>query len=98
MSSPIFIGAARTVTHGGIPQGAAVGVLFLTGELMILVHPACVLVGVILWPLLAAITRHDDKILRIAWLALTTSWHNRHCRFWGGSSYSPVVRKRQWKR
>lgn len=87
MSFPLFKGATRSPTIGGVPiipllimciTIASCAMLFSL-KLWLLIIPA--------WFIMRQITLNDDKAFRIWWLWLDTKGKNSN-KFWGASTYS----------
>lgn len=96
---PTFKGAGRVPTKLGIPT------LILVGTVMAVAITAMV-AGLVWWlslliilPIFAAITRHDDRAFHILALGIRTRFLNRNKRFWNGSSYTPLTypKRRRWR-
>ncbi len=58
------------------------------------------LAGLVVYPVLLGITRHDENAFRIMELAIKTRFLNRNKKFWAGSSYAPssYSKRRPWLR
>jgi type IV secretion system protein VirB3 len=102
---PLFKGATRVATVGGVPLiplvvlvvgVASVGVLFGVYWLALLLPG---------WLLMAQVTRSDDRAFRILWLWMQTRLASRlrtlwwsGGEFWGASTYSLTDgRVRSWE-
>lgn len=97
---PLFKGATRVATiKGGVPTRAFVGLIFLTVTVAMftlwgwLLFPA-------LYPLVAIISRNDDRAFWILELWFKTKFMALNKAFWGAISYtpSPYSRRRPWCR
>lgn len=97
---PVFKGLGRKPTYFGIPT------VWFLGTFMA-VAMAAMLFGLILWgslivilPVLAIITKTDDRALDVWILELKTRWRNKNKSFWNGSSYTPLnhPKRRPWRK
>lgn len=96
---PLFKGATRIPTlKGGVPTRAFIGLLFLT-----LIVASFTLWGWLLlslYPVMAVISRNDDRAFWIWELWLRTKFMARNKRFWGAISFTPTPqgRRRPWRK
>jgi len=87
---PFFKGATRVPTvAGGIPTRPFVGLIMVAATLGMVTLYAWALVPA-LYPVMAMVTRQDDRAFRIIELWLRTRVVNHHKRFWRGSTYAPA--------
>lgn len=91
---PLFKGATRAATKGGVPLPPLLFMLMFVGSVAILVSLWGLVLAPILWATMAAITRHDDRAFRIWGLWLETQARNRNKRIWRASSYAPASYRR----
>nr|WP_082886870.1 VirB3 family type IV secretion system protein [Achromobacter ruhlandii] len=97
---PLFKGATRAATvKGGVPARALAGLAIVT----LLVASFTLwgwLLGPILYPVVAVLSRHDDRAFWIWELWAKTKLFARNKRFWGAISLSPTQysKRRPWSR
>jgi len=89
---PLFKGATRLPTYGGIPRNVMLLNLMIGGTLFMTLHFYAIAIFLILWIICYAITKHDDRMFRIIWLVMKTKWASRSVftKKWGGYSCSPT--------
>src|SRR3546814_4278306 len=96
---PVFRGLGRKATFMGVPTKLLLGAF--TGVAMIAMTAGLACWGLlfVVIPMLAILTRDDDKALDVLWLELKTRRRNRNQRFWQGSSYAVqgYHRRRPWR-
>ena len=97
---PLFKGATRAATvKGGVPARALVALVIVT----LLVASFTLwgwLLGPILYPVVAVLSRHDDRAFWIWELWAKTKLFAPNKRFWGAISLSPTQysKRRPWSR
>jgi len=92
---PLFKGATRIATVHGVPTVPLILMLITVACVTLLTSLWWALLAGPLWLVMAAITKSDDRAFRIWGLWIETKMMNRNKRFWGASSYSPVVARRE---
>jgi type IV secretion system protein VirB3 len=98
---PLFKGATRVATvKGGVPTRAFVGLVFLTVIVAMFIRIWGWAVFPILYPIVAVISRNDDRAFWILELWWKTKFNVRTKAFWGAVSYTPTPysRRRPWCR
>lgn len=85
---PLFKGATRIPTVGGVPMIPLMIMLVIVASLAMLFSLFAWFVAVPLWFIMAQITKNDDMAFRIWGLWFDTKWRNGNKTFWGASSYS----------
>jgi len=97
---PLFAGATRVPTTGGVATVPLLVMLTCVAFLASMLHLMLWLLAPLLWMLMAMITRQDDRAFRMWWLWFETRALNRFKRFWQASSYTatPYSRRRPWRR
>ncbi|MBO9352844.1 hypothetical protein GG851_02475 [Bordetella petrii] len=97
---PLFKGATRIATiKGGVPTRAFMGLVFVTVVIAMFTLWGW-LVGPVLYPVLAVLSRNDDRAFWIWELWLRTKFLARNKRFWGAVSLTPTPhsKRRPWRR
>lgn len=91
---PLFKGATRLPTFGGVPRTVALTIMMISGVLWLNIHLYALPLAVFLWFVAWCITKKDDRIFRIFALCWKTKVTNKiestFHKKWGGSSYSPT--------
>lgn len=98
---PLFKGATRVATvKGGVPTRAFVGLVFLTVVVAMFIRIWGWAVFPILYPIVAIISRNDDRAFWILELWWKTKFTVRTKAYWGAVSYTPTPysRRRPWCR
>lgn len=96
----LFKGATRVATiKGGVPARAFVFMMVGVGTLGMF-SIKFLLLALILYPIMAAISRHDDRAFWILELWARTKLFAKNKRFWGAISFSPAPyqKRRAWCR
>lgn len=96
----LFKGATRVATiKGGVPARAFVFMMVGVGALGMFSIKFLLLIP-ILYPIMAAISRHDDRAFWILELWLRTKVFAPNKRFWGAVSFTPTPyqKRRAWCR
>lgn len=98
MAFPLFKGATRTPTVGGVPVKPLFGMLMLVAILAMCVSLWLWALAAPLWGVMAAVTRTDDRAFDIAILWIDTKVRNGW-RVWRASSYAPLGydKNRPWR-
>ena len=97
---PLFKGATRVATiKGGVPTRAFIALVFLT----VITASFTLwgwLLGPILYPILAVLSRNDDRAFWIWELWIRTKWLAPNKRFVGAISLTPIPysKRRPWCR
>ena len=97
---PLFKGATRIATiKGGVPTRAFMGLVFLTVVVAMFTLWGWLL-GPVLYPVLAVLSRNDDRAFWIWELWLRTKFFAPNKRFWGAISLTPTPhsKRRPWCR
>lgn len=97
---PLFKGATRAATiKGGVPSRAFVALVLLTLFVAMFTYWGWAL-GPILYPVVAVLSRNDDRAFWIWELWLKTKCFAANKRFWGAISLtpSPYSKRRPWCR
>ncbi|MFG0230543.1 type IV secretion system protein VirB3 [Achromobacter sp. 413638] len=97
---PLFKGATRVPTiKGGVPTRAFVGLVFLTVTVAMFNYRGWLLFPA-LYPIVAIISRNDDRAFWIWELWFKTKFTAPNKTFWGAVSYTPTPysRRRPWCR
>lgn len=97
---PLFKGATRIATiKGGVPTRAFVALVFLTVTVAMFTLWGWLL-GPILYPILAVLSRNDDRAFWIWELWFKTKLLAPNKRFWGAISLTPIPysKRRRWCR
>lgn len=97
---PLFKGATRIATiKGGVPTRAFVGLIFLTVTVASFTLYGWLLFPM-LYPVLAIISRNDDRAFWVWELWVKTKLFAPNKRFWGAISLTPTPysRRRPWTR
>ena len=97
---PLFKGATRVATiKGGVPTRAFIGLVFLTVTTASFTLWGWLL-GPILYPILAVLSRNDDRAFWIWELWIRTKFLAPNKRFWGAISLTPIPysKRRSWCR
>ena len=96
---PVFKGLGRKATYMGIPTVWFIGTIMLVGFSAMLFGLWIWLLLFVLLPVMAIVTKTDDRAFDIWGLELTTRARNRNKKHWNGSSYSPLSypRQRPWR-
>lgn len=98
---PLFKGATRVATvKGGVPTRAFVGLVFLTVVVAMFIRIWGWLVFPVLYPIVAVISRNDDRAFWILELWWKTKFTVPNKAFWGAVSYTPTPYspRRPWLR
>jgi len=97
---PLFAGATRTPTTGGVPTLPLLIMLTAVAFLASIVHLVLWILGPVLWQAMALVTRKDDRAFRMWWLWFETRAINRFKGLWQASTYTtaPYSRHRSWRR
>lgn len=96
---PLFKGATRTATiKGGVPTRAFVSLVFLTVTAASITLYGWLLFPV-LYPIVAVISRNDDRAFWIWELWIKTKLFAPNKRFWGAISLTPTPysSRRPWR-
>lgn len=95
---PVFKGLGRKPTFLGIPTVWFLSVVSAVAFLAMLFGLWLWLSLFIILPIMAAISKTDDRAFEIWILEIKTRMRNKGKNFWGGSSYSPNIhsKKRPW--
>lgn len=89
MPFPAFNGLRRKAVVLGVPVVALVSMLIGVAVIALLAGLVWWVLALVLWPVMAVITKNDDNAFRTLGLWVMTKVRNcRSVRFWGGSSYS----------
>lgn len=97
---PLFKGATRIATiKGGVPTRAFVALVFLNVTAAMFTLWGWLL-GPILYPILAVLSRNDDRAFWIWELWFKTKLLAPNKRFWGAISLTPIPysKRRRWCR
>lgn len=97
---PLFKGATRVATvKGGVPTRAFVGLVFFVVTAAMFTVLGWLLFP-ILYPIMAVISRNDDRSFWIWELWWKTKFSVPNKAFWGAVSYTPTPysRRRPWSR
>ncbi|MDH0740361.1 MULTISPECIES: type IV secretion system protein VirB3 [Achromobacter] len=97
---PLFKGATRVATvPGGVPTRAFAGLVFVTVTAASFTLWGWLLFPV-LYPVMAILSRHDDRAFWIWELWVKTKFLAKNKRFWGAISLTPTPysRRRPWAR
>ena len=103
---PLFKGATRAATVGGVPLIPFVGLVLVVASTAIILGVYWLAALVPGWLVMAQITRGDDRAFRVLSLWLQTKALNRlrmlavlgRGEFWGASTYSLADgRRRSWE-
>lgn len=98
---PLFKGATRVATvKGGVPTRAFVGLVFLTVVIAMFIRIWGWLVFPALYPIVAVISRNDDRAFWILELWWKTKFTVPNKAFWGAVTYTPTPYspRRPWLR
>lgn len=98
---PLFKGATRVATvKGGVPTRAFVGLVFLTVVIAMFIRIWGWLVFPALYPIVAVISRNDDRAFWILELWWKTKFTVPNKAFWGAATYTPTPYspRRPWLR
>lgn len=91
---PLFKGACRLPTFGGVPRMVILGTFVFCGAAFMTLHFYAVALFGFLWFVEWCISKHDDRMFRILVLAARTKVFNLvnspFTKLWGGSSYGTV--------
>ncbi|WP_116893105.1 type IV secretion system protein VirB3 [Pseudomonas savastanoi] len=91
---PLFKGATRLPTLGGIPRTVVLVIAMIAGGLWLNIHFYALPIAGVIWFVCWRITLKDDRIFRIIWLCWKTKIKNGiespFKKKWGGSTYSPT--------
>lgn len=91
---PLFKGATRLPTFAGVPRTVIIATFIFCATLFMTIHLSAVVLFGLLWFIEFCISKHDDRMFRIIWLAIMTKGLNMinspFTKLWGGSSYSPT--------
>ncbi|MNL17513.1 Type IV secretion system protein virB3 [compost metagenome] len=97
---PLFKGATRVATiKGGVPTRAFAGLVMLTVAVAMFTLWGWLLLP-LLYPVIAIISRNDDRAFWIWELWIKTKLFAMNKRFWGAISLTPTPysRRRPWTR
>ena len=97
---PLFKGATRAATiKGGVPTRAFVALVLLTLFVAMFTLWGWA-IGPILYPVVAVLSRNDDRAFWIWELWVKTKFLAKNKRFWGAISLTPTPysRRRPWAR
>jgi len=91
---PLFKGATRLATFGGVPRTVFLGTFVFCAALFMTLHLYALALFAFLYFVEWCISKYDDRMFRILALTVRTKGVNRlnspFTAKWGGSSYSPV--------
>ena len=98
-SYPVFKGLGRKPTFMGVPTTLLLGAFIVVAFIAMTIGLIWWLLLVVVLPVIAIITREDDKAFDVLWLELKTRSRNRNKAFWNGSSYAPsgYDKRRPWR-
>lgn len=98
-SYPVFKGLGRKATFMGIPTTLLLGAFACVAIISMMAGLAWWGLLFLVIPVLAVLTRDDDKALDVLWLEFKTRRRNRNQRVWRGSSYAlqGYHRHRPWR-
>lgn len=97
---PLFKGATRVATiKGGVPTRAFLALVFVTVTIAMFALWGW-LIGPLLYPILAVLSRNDDRAFWIWELWLKTKFLAPNKRYWGAISLTPTAysKRRTWCR
>ena len=103
---PLFKGATRVATVGGVPLIPLVALVLSVTSAAVTFGIGWLALLVPGWLLMRQVTKSDDRAFRILWLWAQTKLANRlrmmrfsgRDEFWGASTYSPSDARRSWER
>lgn len=91
---PLFKGATRLPTLGSVPRTVILSTFIFCATLFMTIHMWAIALFAFLWFVEYCISKHDDRMFRVLWLAFTTKVVNMinspFTKLWNGSSYSPT--------
>lgn len=96
----LFKGATRVATiKGGVPTRAFV-MMLIAVAIPAMFNWKFVLLIPMLYPIMAIISRHDDRAFWILELWIKTKFRAANVKFWGAVSFTPTpyFRRRAWLR
>jgi type IV secretion system protein VirB3 len=85
---PLFKGATRAPTVGGVPMIPLMCMLIVVATIAMMISLWCWFLALPLWFVMAQITKNDDRAFRIWGLWFDTKCRNSNKIFWGASTYS----------
>lgn len=99
-SYPVFKGLGRKPTFMGLPTNLLLGTFICVAFIAMTIGLIWWLLLVVMLPVIAIMTREDEKAFDVLWLELKTRTRNRNKAFWQGSSYAPsgYDTGRPWRR
>ncbi|UUL21331.1 VirB3 family type IV secretion system protein [Escherichia albertii] len=73
---PLFKGATRLPTFAGVPRTVIIATFIFCATLFMTIHLWAVVLFGLLWFIEFCISKHDDRMFRIIWLAIMTKGLN----------------------
>ena len=99
-SYPVFKGLGRKPTFMGVPTTLLLGAFICVAVIAMTFGLIWWSLLVVVMPVIAIMTRDDEKAFDVLWLELKTRSRNRNKAFWNGSSYAPsgYDKRRPWRK